>query len=113
MFLGDLKTPISLKLLQNMLQDVSLGRPWDFFQDSVISLTVQYGTCVTHNSLYCIKINVFGRFVDINLFRTVTKYVAGRLIRTSLVLFQGSLITLRGANRHQICSFFEHCSKSL
>ena len=31
MFLGDLKTPITLKLLQNILQDVSLERPWDFF----------------------------------------------------------------------------------
>ena len=37
MFLGDLKTLISLELLQNMLQDVSLGRPWDLFQDLTIN----------------------------------------------------------------------------
>ena len=35
-------------------------------------------------------IQCFGRFVDANQFNTVAKYVAGRLIRTSLGLFQGS-----------------------
>ena len=47
---------------------------------------------MTNNSLYCIEFNVFERFRDVNLFETVTT-VAGRLIRTSLVLFQDSTIT--------------------
>ena len=38
----------------NMLQDVSLERPWDFLQDSLIALIVRYGTWVTNNTLYCI-----------------------------------------------------------
>ena len=33
-------------------------------------------------------------FAKVNLFESVAKYVAGRLIRTSLAPFQGSLITL-------------------
>ena len=34
-------------------------------------------------------IQCFGRFVEANQFKYVTKYVAGRLIRTSLRLFLG------------------------
>ena len=44
--------------------------------------------------IYGIYYNVFGSFSYVNLFKTVAKYVAGRLIRTSLGLFQDSLITL-------------------
>ena len=89
MFFGDLKTLISLKLLQNMLKDVSQGRPWDFFQDLTVNFIASYIACVTHNSLYCIYFNVYYQLVDVNQFKTVTKYVAGRLIRTSLGLFSG------------------------
>ena len=47
-------------LLQNMLQDVSLERPWDFLQDSLIALIVRYGTWVTNDTLYCIYLMFLG-----------------------------------------------------
>ena len=54
----------------------------------MIPFIARYVACVTHRRLYCKQFNVFGRFVDIILFKTVAKYVAGRLIRTSFGLFQ-------------------------
>ena len=48
----------------------------------------KYG-CMAKNSLFWIWFNVFGRFEDANELRTIAKYVAGRVIRTSLGSFSG------------------------
>ena len=52
----------------------------------------KYG-CMAKNSLFWIWFNVFGRFEDANQLRTVAKYVAGRLIWTSLGHSQDSTVT--------------------
>ena len=53
----------------------------------ILSLPVWHiPACIVYNSIF------FRRIVDVNLFKTVTKYVAGHLISTSLGLFQDSVI---------------------
>ena len=48
----------------------------------------KYG-CMAKSSLFWIWFNVFGRLEDANQLRTIAKYVAGRVIRTSLGSFSG------------------------
>ena len=54
----------------------------------MITFIVGYDARVTNMHM----IRFFGRYADDNLLKTVEKYVAGRLIRTSLGLFQVLLI---------------------
>ena len=76
---------ICLRLLKNMLhKDVpgTFSGLGDYFYREIWRLSDKYQP-VLH------MIQFFGRYLDDNLFKTVEKYVAGRLLMMSLEFFQG------------------------
>ena len=77
----------------NRLTSTYLPKPLNDIQDSAITFIARYVAWVTHNSLYCISFNGFGRYVDVNLFKTFAKCVAGRRVRRSLEFVQGLAIS--------------------
>ena len=65
--------------VQNRLTSLYLPNTLNYIQYRLL--------CITQATYRAIKV------IDFNLFKTVTNYVAGRLISTSLGLFQDSAIT--------------------
>ena len=101
-------TPVTNNILHCILFSV-LGRIWDvnllktltnygvgrlistssgLFKEWPITFIAWYCPPVTKISLHCLWFMVFGRLSDVNLIKTVTKYVVGRLIGVSSELFK-------------------------
>ena len=76
------------KYVAGRLIRTSLG----LFQVLLIIFIMRYAAWMTNISLHCIWLNVFERYIDVNPFQTLNKYVAGRLIKMSLWLGHGLVI---------------------
>ena len=93
------------KVVTKYVEGRLMGTSSRFFKDWPITIIAWYYIPVTNNNMYCMYFCVFLRFGDINLQRTVSKYVLGRLMWTSSRLFKEwrILFCIRVTNNYLHC----------